>query len=77
MKNLEYYIEELRKSKARLRDLNEFGAEALSWYDVKIPSMQDAKSVLKAARQLISNHISYYKDRIAEIERKLNQPKFI
>jgi hypothetical protein len=70
---LEEYKNELRRSKARLRDLNKLGAKALSQYDIKIAAMGDAEKALNTAKTLVSNHIKWYQKQIVELEKKPKQ----
>jgi hypothetical protein len=70
---LAYYTEELKKSQARLKELNRLGANALSRYDIQIAHQGDADEALRTAKRLVGNHISYFREKIAELKRKPTQ----
>jgi hypothetical protein len=65
---LAYYTEELKKSQARLKELYERGASALSRYDIQIAHQGDADESLRTAKYLASNHIKYFTEKIAELD---------
>lgn len=62
----EYYKHELEKSQARMRELEEKGAEALSRYDIEIAAGGNAELALWTAKFLIGNHIKWFKRLLAE-----------
>ncbi len=56
-----HYKEELAKSQARMKELEEKGTDALSRYDIEIASMGNAEQALSTAKMLVSNHVKYYR----------------
>lgn len=56
----EWLSKELELEEARLKEIEEKGAEALSDYDRNIASDSDEEAV-STAKRLIKAHISYYK----------------
>lgn len=73
MKTIEFYTQELKKSEAELKELNEKGAKALSRYDIEIAHQGDTGGALRTAKRLVGNHIKYYKWHIAEMEKEPTQ----
>ncbi len=67
------YTEKLKQSRARLKELNERGAQALSRYDIEIAHQGDAEEALRTAKWLLGNHIQYYKRIIAEMGKEPTQ----
>ncbi len=61
-----YYRQELAKSQARLRALEENGIQALSRYDIEIAHLGNAEQALRTAKVLVSNHIKYYQRLLKE-----------
>jgi hypothetical protein len=68
-----YYTQELKVCEARLKALNEQGAKALSRYDIEIVHQGDAAEALRTAKWLVGNHITYFRKKIAELEKKPTQ----
>ncbi len=66
----EWWLDQLEKDEARLKELEEKGIEGLSKYDVEIAAMGDAEMALDTAKRLKRNHIKCDKERIAEFEAK-------
>ena len=66
----EYWLDQLVKDKARLKELEEKGIAGLSKYDIEIAAMGDAEQALETAKGLKRSHIEYDKKRIAEFEEK-------
>ena len=76
---LKKYKKELKLDSARLKELEEKGADALSEYDKTISS-SNAKEGLKLALQLVRNHVAYDNNKIQELqtmklELELEKPK--
>ena len=68
-----YYAEELKKSQARLAELNERGIQALSRYDIEIANQGDAEQALRTATYFVRNHMTYFTEKIAELDKKPGQ----
>jgi hypothetical protein len=68
-----YYAEELKTSQARLAGLNERGIHALSRYDLEIANQGDAEQALRTAKYFVRNHITYFTEKIAELDKKPRQ----
>jgi uncharacterized protein YPO0396 len=67
----EWWIDQLEKSEARLKELEEKGIGALSKYDIQFPGCDmGLLQVVEEAKRLTRNHIKYEKERIAEFEAK-------
>ncbi len=64
----EWWLDQLAKDEARLKELEEKGIAGLSKYDIEIAAMGDAEQALETAKGLKRNHIKYDKERIAEFE---------
>ncbi len=67
-----HYKEELAKSEARMKELEEKGTQALSRYDIEIASMGNAEQALRTAKMLVSNHINYYRRMLNETPEQLS-----
>jgi hypothetical protein len=67
------YTEELRKSQARLTELNEQGVNALSRYDIEIAHGGNAEQALRTAKWLVGNHLKYFTAKIAELAQQPTQ----
>ena len=63
----DYYRRELKLSRARLRELEERGVEALSGYDITIAHGGNAAEALRVATWLVGNHVVYFARRLEEL----------
>jgi hypothetical protein len=70
---LQNYEHELKKSQYRLAELHTKGVIALSRYDIEIAHQGDAEEALIVAKRLVSNHVQYFKRKIAELEKQPTQ----
>jgi hypothetical protein len=77
VRTIDFYRQELKASRARLKTLNEQGVEALSRYDIEIASRGNAPLALRTAKWLVSHHIKYYNELIATVEKKPRQLKLL
>lgn len=66
----EWWIDQLAKDEARLKELEEKGIAVLSRYDIEISAMGDAEMALNTAKGLKRSHIQNDKEHIAEFEAK-------
>jgi hypothetical protein len=66
-----YYKQELLRSEARLKELEEKGIQALSRYDIEIASGGDAEQALRTAKMLVGNHIRYFQEKVSNTQRPL------
>ncbi len=71
--NHSYYRGEIEKSQRRLADMQERGIEAMSRYDVEIAYGGNGQMALDQGKQLVSNHIRYYGERLAELGPEVRQ----
>ncbi len=67
-----HYKEELAKSEARMKELEEKGTDALSRHDIEIASSGNAEQALSTAKMLVSNHITYYRRMLNETPEQLS-----
>ncbi len=67
-----HYKEELAKSEARMKELEEKGTQALSRYDIEIASGGNAEQALSTAKMLVSNHVKYYRKLLNETPEQLS-----
>ncbi|HVB24638.1 MAG TPA: DUF3560 domain-containing protein [Ktedonobacteraceae bacterium] len=67
LENFEHYEQSLQREEARLQDLEERGAEALSEYDIKIAVGGDAELALRTALMLVHNHIAYDRSHMEQV----------
>jgi hypothetical protein len=68
-----HYTEELKKSQAELKELNEQGAGALSRSDIEIAHQGDADQALRTAKRLVGNHCAYCTAKIAVLAQQPTQ----
>src|SRR3954470_8391932 len=67
---------QLEERRARLADLEQRGAEALSRYDIQIAHGGNAEQALATARWLVGNHIRYYERQLTPFEAQPQQVDF-
>lgn len=68
----DHYRQELSRSEARLKQIEEQGIQALSRCDIEIASGGNAEQALSTAKMLVSNHIKYYRRLLDETPEQLN-----
>jgi hypothetical protein len=63
------YREERDRAHARMEELVDKGADALSRYDVEIAAGGDAEKALWTALYLAGNHVRYFTERVQQCDR--------
>ena len=66
-----YYKQELQRSEEQLKELEAKGIQALSRYDIEIAAGGDAQLALQTAKMLVSNHVRYFKEKLANTQQPL------
>ena len=69
----DHYQRELARSEARLTELRENGAGALSGYDINIAHAGNAEEALHTAKWLVGNHIKYFRGKLQEMGPQVKQ----
>lgn len=68
----DHYRQELARSEARLKELEEKGIEAVSRFDIEIVCGGNAEQALAMAKMLVSNHVFYYRRLLDETPEQLS-----
>ena len=63
------YREEMARSRSRVDELADKGADALSRYDIEVAASGDVERALWTALYLSGNHVRYFTEKIAECDR--------